>query len=290
MRTLMVVVLVILIPVSAIHIAPSVREAIYEALRQRELLRVEAATSRWESISSEHIELRFKDDAEGARVVLDVAEQELSSVLSDIRVQADTRVLVLVYSTREELRDEFGWSASEDAMGVYFGGVVRVLSPRAWVNSVDIDVLRERFRAEGPLAHEFTHLVLDELTEGNYPRWFSEGVAQYEEYMVSGYMWIEPGARSQTPFYSYADLDRGFEDLPDQAKAYRQAFLMVYYLVTQHGWDKVLALVASLQRGTGFGAAMQMTYGFREAELSDQWSTWVSRTVLPPLDLHGGTV
>jgi len=179
-------------------------------------------------------------------------------------------------------------------MGVYWGGVVRVLSPKAWVDTNDIEVISARFRAESTLGHEFAHLLLDYMTQGNYPRWFSEGLAQYEEYLISGHVWSEPYIDGKPPYYSYGEM-AAFERLDDQAKAYNQAFLMVYYMVREYGWERMIGLCRELSTGQNFGAAVQKAYDTGEEELAGRWTVWARALDVPPYStespayLRGGT-
>lgn len=312
MKTLVVtfaitLVIIVIISVQLFRLAPVLRAVVYDALVERELRSLTAATSEWKSIKSSHIEVRYESDPDIAEIVLDTAEQHFTKVAADFGYEPEGPVLVVVYQTREALREEFGWSASDDASGVYWGGAVRVLSPRAYVdesacadksgayadtryaNASDLETIARRFESEGPLVHEFTHYVLDHVAHGNYPRWLSEGLAQYEEYTLTGYLWADPEQDGKAPFYPYEELDKKFFGLEDQARAYRQAFLLTYYLVSEYGWDTMLSTVSELSRGTSFHTVLHKVYGLDGARLESEWDAWLKNTAVPPYYTPGGT-
>ena len=109
--------------------------------------------------------------------------------------------LVLIYPTREALGKSFGWAADQSAMGVYWAGVIRVLSPMAWVESAVTSEVEKEFRSSGPMVHEYTHLVVDYITRGNYTRWLTEGVAQYVERDITGFVLSEPLIRFEEEWF-----------------------------------------------------------------------------------------
>ncbi len=281
MKTWTVVLIILVVSALLLRTGGPVRAAVYSVFREAEARSASRDVAGWTSISTPAVEVRFKGDPVIASLVLETAQEQLDQVSYDLRFVPQKRILVILHETREELRDAFGWPASEDAMGVYWGGVVRVLSPRAWVDTNDIAIISARFRAESTLGHEFTHLLLDYMTQGNYPRWFSEGLAQYEEYLISGHVWTEPYVDGKLPYYSYSQMG-GFEKLDDQAKAYNQAFLMVYYMANEYGWERVIGLCRELSTGQSFGAAVQKTYGAGEKELAGRWTVWARALDVPP--------
>lgn len=295
MKTWTVVLIILVLSALALRLAGPVRGAVYSAFREVEMRSATRDVAGWTTVSTPAVEVAFRGDPIIAALVLETAQEQLDQVSYDLRFVPEKRILVILHETREELRGAFGWPESEDAMGVYWGGVVRVLSPKAWVDTNDIDVISARFRAESTLGHEFTHLLLDYMTQGNYPRWFSEGLAQYEEYLISGHVWTEPYMDGKPPYYSYSEM-AGFENLDDQAKAYNQAFLMVYYMARQYGWEKMIGLLNALSSGQSFGAAVNTVYGIAEKEMAGRWTSWAEALDVPPYsteqrsrDLRGGT-
>jgi hypothetical protein len=295
MKTWTVVLIVLVFAALALRFAAPVRSAVYSAFREVESRTATRSVAGWTTVSTPSVEVAFRGDPVIAAVVLEAAQEQLDIVSDDLRFVPEKRILVILHETREELRGAFGWPESEDAMGVYWGGVVRVLSPAAWVDTNDIDVISARFRAESTLGHEFTHLLLDYMTQGNYPRWFSEGLAQYEEYLISGHVWTEPYIDGKPPYYSYGEM-ASFERLDDQVRAYNQAFLMVYYMAREYGWERMIGLIDALSSGQPFNAAVHTAYGFGEIEMARRWTAWAEALSVPPYsmerpgrDVRGGT-
>jgi len=54
-------------------------------------------------------------------------------------------------------------------MGVYWSGVIRILSPDEWLDEVPSRGREVLFSQQGPIAHEYIHLLVDYQTRGNYP-------------------------------------------------------------------------------------------------------------------------
>jgi len=169
-----------------------------------------------------------------------------------------------------------GWlrSSGERSVGLYWGGVVRLLqSPtvpafgRPGGRAVDCPL-------RGPLIHEMAHYYLDVATRGNYPVWFSEGVAQYEEWRATGFAWREAEIGASCPGYEYRSLESDFFTLPDTALAYRQSFLMVRYIRRVGGERALAALVRRLGAGSTFERALQAVTGMDTSSFDRAWRAW----------------
>jgi hypothetical protein len=223
-------------------------------------------TRDWLVAESEHFRLKYRpQDAGIVTVVLEAAEEAYQPATEIFEYRPRGKTLILIYPDRQSLARQFGWAADESAMGVYWAGVVRILSPLDWLEPGNS--LVSTFKAQGPMIHEFTHLIVDELARGNYPRWLTEGIAQYIERQVTGYRLPGPEPEDIREWYSLEELDARFDQLPDQALAYRQSLMMVDYLVGKVGWEGLRQLLLELGRGATFEEAIKRITGVGPTQL-----------------------
>lgn len=243
----------------------------------RELIKIYTVLGTWkmDKLTSEHFYVKFKpEDREGAELVLETAEMFYRPVTADFGYVPGARVPLILYSSKEELNRSFGWEAKESAIGVYWGGTIRVLTPGAWVGESDPGRFREIFVSSGPMVHEFTHLMVDYLTGGNYPRWFTEGVAQYEEYKLTGFEFNDMAGSLRQQLYSMKELSADFDNLPNQSLAYKEAYTAVRYIVNQHGEKALYDLIKKLGGGMDFDLALQEILQLNSAEFEACWQEW----------------
>jgi len=257
----------------------------------RELMKAYTIISTWrmDKISSEHFSIRFAPERRAeAEMVLEAAEYFYFPVTGDFRFHPRTRIPLILYSSREELNKSFGWDAEESAMGVYWAGTIRVLSPASWVGESDAERVRETFISSGPVAHELAHLMVDYLTGGNYPRWFTEGVAQYEEYKLTGFVFDNAAGSLMQPLYSMRELSADFDSLPNQALAYREAFVAVYYIVQFHGEGALHELIRKMGEGYNLSRAVEKVLGMDLEEYEARWQKWCASTMPDRENMDGG--
>ncbi len=273
-------------------------------LRQRELL---APFRDLSELRSDHFVLRYDGDLDSAwaPVVLDSAEAARKAVLRGLGwsslaaagagAAADPeaggapadggRVTLLLYPDYASLSQQFGSRSGFRALGAYWGGVIQVLTPRLWLAGEPGPDAARQLWTRGPLVHEYTHLLLDRLVPGgNYPRWLSEGLAQFVEYRETGYLWLEPESLIRPPvstatFYSLSDLQRGFDGLENTALAYREAFLLVAYLEDAYGAGRLNLLLKGLAGGETFYRALRDTTGLGAADFESGWRLWLDQNL-----------
>jgi len=110
------------------------------------------------------------------------------------------------------------------------------------------------------MAHEYVHLVVDYKTGGNYPRWFTEGIAQYVEREITGFQFKVPEINEKDDLYLLSRMDGQFDLLPSQSIAYWQSLAMVEYLIKMNGIDKINDLMDLLGEGYTFTTAFEEVY------------------------------
>lgn len=220
-----------------------------------------------------HFRIKYtaRDEANVA-MVAEAAEKAYGPVTTALGFAPGGKQLIIIYPDRSQLNQAFGWSGDQSAMGVYWGGAIQVLSPEAWLNQASA----EEFIRCGPMVHEYTHLVFDHVTNGNYPRWFTEGLAQYAEYRINGYEWRTATNSLGDRMYTQAELDRDFDALPDQSLAYRESLAAVRYIAEVHGESGLQAVIAGLKAGRRMEAAVKAATGLDYAGYEAAWRSWAA--------------
>lgn len=255
---------------------PVSRVTFYQMYRSYGKSRVIAGLDGYEAQMSERFEVYFQpQDADIAELVLETAEAVYDPVVERMGYEPSGPVPLIVYPDRETFRDAFGWGAEESALGVYHAGTIRLLSPHVWIKSRTPAELATAFQRLGPLSHELTHYVLDYLTQGNYPRWFTEGLAQRIEYQITGFLWLEEENSLRQRLYTLRELESDFDRLSNQALAYRQSYLLVDYVAETYGEDALTQLIQRLATGDRFASGVQQVTGTSMQTISEDWEQWV---------------
>lgn len=216
-------------------------------------------TANFSVTETEHFRIKYTAvDQEYVAMISQASEEAYQSVSQVFGQEPAGKTTIVVYPDTISLADSFGWDRDQKAMGVYWGGSIRILSPREWVGSADDS---ELFAQEGPMVHEFAHLMVDEITRGNYNRWWTEGVAQYVEKNITGFEFADPFADGKTTYYyELESLEKSFDSL-DQQVAYWQSLKIVEYMVDEYGQDCLFDILESLGQGASMKQAIENNLG-----------------------------
>ena len=245
---------------------------VYPLVRQAAQLKVNYETRNMAVYETEHFLIKYTQaDADTVDMIGEAAEAAYTPVTNELGYAPPGKTLLLVHPNKNELRKAFGWSDNESAMGVYWGGVIQLLSPHVWLSGGDSV---EEFIHSGPMVHEYTHLVFDHITNGNYPRWFTEGLAQYVEYRVNHYEWQTANNNLDGKLYTMAELEGDFDKLPNQSLAYRQSLAAVRYIAEVYGEDKLREIITGLKEGRSMEKVVQRTLGLNYATFEHSWQQW----------------
>ena len=268
------------------------RGYVYGLLREMARVQMLQRTQGWRQMRDDLFIVRYREDEPGARLVQETGRLVYARVYEDFAYLPDLQIPpipVVIYPSRAELNASFGWPASESAMGVYWQGVIRVLAPRAWVNDAEPQEMRQVFQQAGPMAHELSHLLLDYAGQGNFPRWFTEGLAQYQEYKITGYSPGCPADVWSRGVYPLREMDQGFDKLADQNLAYRESLSVVEFIVAVYGEEGLHKIIKNLARGINFNEAVANALALDGAGragfegLEREWRDWLAVELQQPL-------
>jgi hypothetical protein len=245
----------------------------FELFRDCQRLIVSIQTANWPALEDRHFIVKYqRGDEPSARMVLADAEGVYQPLGSFFGYFPNQKVPILIYPDRTSLNRIFGWGNDESAMGVYWAGVIRVLSPRVWMSDTPLSQQQQVFQAQGPVAHEYTHLLVDYKTGGNYTRWLTEGLAQYAEESIAG---GDPPDRERLAITDPAlkQLDGKFDDPLWQDYSYTVSKDMVSYLIGSCGPERIPRLLDALDSREPMDKAFAQVYGITLDQFVESYNT-----------------
>lgn len=252
-KFLIFVIAVILIMLLVIpNVWPKIKIQAYNIIRNLSKYHLALVTNKYNVLADSDFIVKFKpNNEESAKLVLENSHEIKGQVNTILDYVNQEPVPVIVYPSMEDLNKSFGWDGDRSPMGVYWMGSIRILTPEVWVDdSADKALV---FKNMGPMAHEYSHLVVDYKTNGNYTRWFTEGIAQYVEKEITGFTLDEPTTEAKGNLYSFKNLDATFDDQENQDLAYWQSLIAVEYLIEIKGEELITKeMLAKLGKGQNF--------------------------------------
>lgn len=218
---------------------------------------VSLQTADFQEIRTDNFIIKFTpSDKECVNMIGKAAEKSYASVCQFMGEKPAHKTMLIIYPDNLSMNQSFGWDRDEKAMGVYWAGTIRILSPGEWITGGDI---AEQYSNEGPMVHEFTHLMVDDMTSGNYNRWWTEGIAQYVEKKLTGFQFSDPFAGKKKVFYyDLAVLGKDFDCLNQQV-AYWESLQAVEFIVNHYGEDKIYSILEYLGKGYSLQRAIMVS-------------------------------
>jgi hypothetical protein len=244
-----------------VFIMPKVKMFFYPLYREIKKESIKEENSRFNIIETNNFYLYYRDDSkENVHIILNNAEDALLRLKKEFNFENNEKITIIIYPEYEEMANKIGLGNGTIAMGVYFGGVISILDPTKWINTEsedgeDID-LEEVYNRDGPMVHELTHYMVDHLTAGNVPIWFTEGLALYEEYIINNTEWAS--SKVYPEYYTIEEMKKSFNSL-DEVKAYRQSFLIVKYIGENYKKEALLNILKELRKGNTISYAIKKT-------------------------------
>ena len=163
------------------------------------------------------------------------------------------------------------------ALGVTFGKYVAMDSPSGRPPG--------QFHWASTLWHEFSHVYVLAMTDHRVPRWFTEGLAVYEETAASGATdWgdrLDPPsimAMKDKKLLGIADLDRGFihPNYPEQViVSYFQGGQVITFIAEKWGYDKVLAMIHAFGEKKDTVEVIEQELKLKPEEFDAQFFPWI---------------
>jgi len=177
--------------------------------------------------------------SDSADEVLKVLDTAYNRVGSDLFHYPVATIPVILY-TRQEYQiatDSPEWSG-----GQYDGKIRLPIGGMSKMNPI----LRR------VLTHEYTHVVVGELTKNNCPGWLNEGLAEVEarKELDSPLAALETATRSGS-FLPFSSLEQSWTSLDSKniMLAYQQSYSIAKFMVSNYSWHKVREILVNLGDG-----------------------------------------
>jgi tetratricopeptide (TPR) repeat protein len=213
----------------------------------------------------------------------EVANRAIAAYEEKYHYKISGLVSIEVYPNHEDFAVRTTGMPGLGALGVTFGTVVAMDSPSGRPPG--------EFHWGSTLWHEMSHVYVLTMTHHLVPRWFTEGLAMYEETQAA------PGwgdraqkddieAIQKGKLLPVADLDRGFvrPSYPQQVEvSYFQAGKICAYIAQKWGYAKLVSMIGDFGARKTTPEVIQGELGVAPAEFDKEFLAWLKQRYAAPL-------
>lgn len=235
----------------------------YPIIKNFEKNRIMKSLEDYQTINTEHFTVYFKEkERDIGEITGEIIEDHYDEICSYFDYYPTEDIPIIIYEKGEDIIDTIKLKGETPPLGVYYSGTINLLSPNIWLSG---DNIEEEYRKTTPVIHEFTHLIVDAKTKGNYPLWLTEGLALFLEERIIGFEWN--GGIGKTSDITLKDLNDNFDNIETDI-AYRKSFEMVRYLNSKYEFDKFNLLLDNLGMGSNIDTSLKKVFRFSISEFS----------------------
>lgn len=200
-------------------------------------------------------------------------EEAWASMVKRYGFRPKTPVGIELYADPEHFAVRTSGLPNIGIQGVCFGKTLATLSPAA-----------AGFNWGMVLWHELSHVFAIQLSDNRVPRWFTEGLSEYEtilrrrEWRREEYETLYRGLRSNK-LPRVADFNRAFTHVKrpeDVTMAYFAASQILVFLVEEFGFEKVVAALPRWARGEHTDQVVEEAFGVTAADLDGKFRAWLA--------------
>jgi len=180
-------------------------------------------------------------------------------------------VQVELYANREQFSVRTSGLPNIGIQGVCFGGMIAAISPKA-----------EPFNWGNVVWHELGHVFAIQLSKNHVPRWFTEGLSEYET-IARRPEWareLDPElyqAITQNKLPGAVDMNRAFthaNDASDVTTAYYAASQMLIWTVERFGMNGVVKALELWGQGKKTPEVIKTAFGVTPEDYDKGYREW----------------
>jgi len=188
-----------------------------------------------------------------------------------------TPVGVEMYNSREHFSVRTSGLPNIGIQGVCFGETLAAISPKA-----------EPFNWGMVVWHEVGHVYAIQLSKNHVPRWFTEGLSEYET-IIRRPEWAREEdqalylalRRGKVP--AVEQMNRAFthaDDARDMTTAYYASSQIIVFLAEKYGMPKLVAMLKAWGEGKRTPEVLRSALGVPGDELDRQFRAWLDQRLV----------
>ncbi|MGQ9425653.1 tetratricopeptide repeat protein [Gilvimarinus sp. F26214L] len=243
------------------------------------ILKVFDTLDEFVTLSSEHFQVKMnRQDALILWPYMEtLLEEAWDTMVEKYGFTPETPVLIEVFDKREDFAvRSVGLPDLGPLVGICFGNLITLISP---------DALTANWQEI--VWHEFVHVITLQMTQNRIPRWLSEGISVYEEFQgrpewgrhqdLDIVRALNEGKVLPVERMDDAFLEARSDD--DLSLAYLQSYLVVEYVVAEHGFAGLKKLIKGYDSHASTEEIITRVFSQDLGSFNQGFSTWLQNRV-----------
>ncbi|HWM85259.1 MAG TPA: tetratricopeptide repeat protein [Kofleriaceae bacterium] len=229
--------------------------------------------------SSKSFKLRYHNDEKPLyrRYIEPLLEQAFADMVGRYGFQPKTPVVIELFQNADHYSVRTIGLPNLGALGICFGQVITAMSPS--VGDINWAMV---------LWHELSHVFAIQLSNSRVPRWFTEGLSEYETVLARPEWRRENdadvyAAMADGVLPSIGELNYGFmkPNMQEVMVAYHLSSLAIEYLARTYGFGKIVAALKLYGQGLETPAVLERVTAKRLADLDADFRKYLEVRLAP---------